>query len=59
MMYSFGGEGLAGDILKRFGDLDSILSLLGGDKVEGIVIVGIREEGGSTTKGLGKGGMMF
>ena len=41
-MYSFGGEGLAGDILKRFGDLDSILSLLGGDKVEGIANVGIR-----------------
>ena len=48
------GEGLVGDVLKRFGDLDSILNLSRANKMLGIADIRGGKLGRSATSGLGK-----
>src|ERR1700739_131373 len=50
---------LVGDIPKGLGDLYSIFSLLGGDKMEGIVSICCRKLRRMTTRWLLKVGTMF
>ena len=55
----FGGEGLVNDVLECFGDLDSILSLPGGDEMNSMSCVGRGELGRMTTWRLLKGRTML
>jgi hypothetical protein len=50
---------LVDDILESFGDLNSILSLPGSDKMDGMSCVGRGKLGRTTTQGLLKGGTML
>ena len=47
------GDGLVIDILKGSGNLDSIFSLSGSDKSNGIMYISGGNEGRATTRGLG------
>jgi hypothetical protein len=47
-----GGEGLVGDIVKSFGDLDCIFCLLRGDKMDSIADSGWGKLSWTTTRGL-------
>lgn len=50
---------LVGDVFESFGDLSGILSLPGGDEVDGMMNVGWGKLGRMTTKGLLEGGSVL
>jgi len=50
---------LVGDVSESLGDLDSIFSLPGSDKMDGIASVGWGELRRATTQGLLEGGTML
>jgi len=52
MTNCLGRDRLVGDVLKGFGDLNSILSLPGGDEVDSMMSVGRGELGRTTTQGF-------
>ena len=55
---SLGRERLVGKVLKRFGHLDSIISLSSANKSNGMMNVGVRKLGRTTTRGFVKVGAM-
>ena len=55
----FSREGFLNDILKVFGDLNSIFSFLGGDKVNNMAGVGWGELGGMAPNRFLKGGTVL
>ena len=55
---SLGRERLVGKVLKRFGHLDSIISLSSANKSNGMTNVGVRKLGRTTTRGFVKVGAM-
>ena len=54
-MNSLGRQRLIDDAAKCFGDLNSIFSLPGGDKMDGMMCVGWGKFGRVTTQGLLEG----
>ena len=56
-MDGLGRNRLVLDVLEGFGDLDCSISLASTDKTNSISYIGRGNDGGTTTRGLGKSGM--
>ena len=58
VLNGLGRERLVGEVLKRFGHLDSIISLSNANKSNGMTNIGVRKLGRTTTRGFGEVGAM-